>query len=646
MEQEESVQVKTLPELKLLKISNLTTFPQDLLIQPLTGINVLFGGNYSGKTTVVNAIKFGIFGLTLDRADEDLSARYFASRIKEHERKSLDIIASFMLNGKLVTIKRTLFSSGPQRLDVQVVDPNVTPGAVVGSFSTSRDYLRSLCEMMGLENLKDVEFVLNLLLADEDRNTILWHQDCEKMILKLLTPEQEYAQLNWLERETEKKKAEISKVSRTVQDLSDRLDQEQTVARFFVSGSDKLRLDRAEETVQKIRTLRSRRDEIERGSQDLRRRMTDALEEKSKQLDDLSKLQSEKEATLSRIDALKLEKYKAIMYSDDPEGVHIIKHLVHEKRCPYCDSDLSATISERETRRLCIFCGHEIGAPKARGIDEVNQEIAEEEQNAQKIKDSTTQLASQMVDVNTKIKGLEEQIRSAQSSEAEVRQQLEALKDSEEVENQLKVVDRELQSARLRINEHTQEYERLNATLDKLKDELEETQGLYTKGREIARNKMREAFGRISVRFSQFVREATNGEIDAELSFDMLPSLKGRKVYAAEDISQFERIVMDIGFRIAVVSWLAENSRLRPFLVLETPDETTDESYLQHLARALVNFTKDMSILITSSNTLFMKSLLESYDSSERKKRLLDLSASGTLTQKSYYFPLITEWIG
>jgi DNA repair exonuclease SbcCD ATPase subunit len=646
MAEEGSVRVKTLPELKSLKISNLTTFQHDLDLHPLVGINVVFGGNYSGKTTIVNAVKFGLFGLTLNRTDEEVSARYFASRIKERERRSLNIITSFILGKRLVTARRTLYSSGSGDLDVQVVDPTATPaGGVVGSYSTSHDYQRALCEMMGLESNKEVEFVLNLLLADEDRHTILWHEDCERMVLKLLVPEQEYAQLDWLEREIEKKRAEISTVTTTAQAVSKRLEQEETVARFLESGSEKMKLGRSDETVKKITSLRSQRDALTEQLQKSHREMARALDSKSSELSELAKLQSDRDTVLAKIDSIRVEKYKAILRSDDPEGIHIVKHLIHEKSCPFCEADLSAIITERETRRLCIFCGHEIGAPRILGIEDLNKTIEEEEKHEQKMKQSILQAMSEISEIDATTRKIEAETHSAQEKENEVLNELEQLKVSEDMEHQTKVVERELQSVREKIKEDTSEYERLNRSLDKLRTELIETQQLHEKGRDIARNKMTEVFGKVSAKFAQFVGAATNGELEAELSPDMLPSLKGRKIFAVDDVSQFERMVLDTGFRLAVTSCLAESADLKPLIVFETPDDIADESYLRHLAKALVAFGKDMSILVTSSNTAFMKALLEDYDSAARKQRLLDLSVSGTMTQKSYYFPLITEWI-
>src|SRR5438132_2427801 len=151
------IEEKALPELRFLKVENLTTFPMNLQMHPLPGINVIFGGNYSGKTTIVNSVKFGLFGLTLHRDEEETSARYFGSRIRESERKSMDITSTFSLNRLVVTVKRKLFASGPQSIDVQIVDPDAAPGGgIVESHNTSRDYLASFTRMMGLDSREEI----------------------------------------------------------------------------------------------------------------------------------------------------------------------------------------------------------------------------------------------------------------------------------------------------------------------------------------------------------------------------------------------------------------------------------------------------------------------------------------------------------
>jgi DNA repair exonuclease SbcCD ATPase subunit len=100
------------------------TFPHDLHLRPLQGVNVIFGGNFSGKTTIINAIRYGLLGLTLNRESEQVSARYFASRIKESERSSLDINATCLLGQYHLYINRRLFASGSSEIDATLTQEN------------------------------------------------------------------------------------------------------------------------------------------------------------------------------------------------------------------------------------------------------------------------------------------------------------------------------------------------------------------------------------------------------------------------------------------------------------------------------------------------------------------------------------------
>ena len=106
-----------LPYFSSLKITNMTTFPQDLRISFDEGINVIFGGNHSGKTTIVNSIKYGIFGLSWNQAVEGVEKRYFSQRIKEINKKSLEISAVYNLGSKTTTVNRTVFSSGTAEIE-------------------------------------------------------------------------------------------------------------------------------------------------------------------------------------------------------------------------------------------------------------------------------------------------------------------------------------------------------------------------------------------------------------------------------------------------------------------------------------------------------------------------------------------------
>jgi len=641
------VQGISLPNLQALKISNLTTFPMDVGLKPIPGINVILGGNYTGKTTIVNAIKFGVFGLTVNRTDEELSARYFTSRIKEQERKSLGILVSCMIAERLVTARRTLFSSGSPRLEVQVVNPHATPpGAVERSFSTSREYLTCLCEMMGLDGLDDVEFVLTLLLADEDRHTVLWREDCSRRILKLLTPPVEYSQLRWLERETAKKKQELNSTTKAMQALAVRLDQERDVIRFLTSGLEALSKLSDKDTAQTLASLRTAKDDLDREISSLQLQVSNVLTEKSTKLTDLSVTQSRLQDTLAGIDKLRVEKYASILHSDEPQGIHMLKHLVHERRCPYCDSDLSEVLQERENRRVCMLCGNEITTSKAKGVRELDAAIAAEERNETNLKDSILKLTTDLQTKDADLNQYQSRLDALRKQERETIDRLSQAKHLLEAEQEKQVLNRQLQSVKKRLEEYGEQYNALKKATEDSRHEIEEIEILQEKGREIVRNKIKAIFDKVAAQFRSFVLTATNGELQVELSPDIVPSIRGRKIYSPDEASQFERGLMDIALRIALVSVITELSGTNAFMVVENPDDLADESYLQYLAKAFADTSRNVSILVTTSNLEFTKSMLNHYEPEQRRNRLTNLSLSGTSTQKSYYDPLLTDWVG
>jgi hypothetical protein len=639
-----------LPNLQTLRISNLTTFSTDKVLNLIPGINVILGGNYTGKTTIVNAIKFGIFGLTVNRTDEELSARYFTSRIKEQERRSLGIFVSCMIAQRLVTARRTLFSSGSPRLEVQVVNPQVNPhatppGAIERSFSTSKEYLSCLCEMMGLDDLDDVEFVLTLLLADEDRHTVLWREDCSRKILKLLTPPEEYSQLKWLERETAKKKQELNNATKTMQALGARLDQERDVVRFLTSRLDAISKQSDEDRLQTLASLRSAKDDLNQQIESLQHRVSGFLTEKSAALTDLSLAQSRLQDTLVRIDHLRSEEYRSIMQSDDPQGVHMLKHLIHEGRCPYCDSDLSEVLGDRENRRVCPLCGNEITTSKARGVGELEIGIAAEQRNETSLRASILKLTTDLQTKDTDLHQCESRLDALRTQERETIDRLSQVKDLEEAEQEKLVLDRQLQSVKQRLEEYVGQYNALKKGTEDAGHEIEEIRILQEKGREAVKSEIKTIFDKVVAKFRSFVLTATNGELQVELSPDMVPSIRGRKIYSPDDASQFERGLMDIALRTALVSVIAELSEANTFMVVENPDDLADESYIKYLAKAFADTSKNVSILVTTSNLEFTKSMLDHHEPEQRRNRLTDLSLSGTSTQKSYYAPLLTDWI-
>ena len=151
----------------------------------------------------------------------------------------------------------------------------------------------------------------------------------------------------------------------------------------------------------------------------------------------------------------------------------------------------------------------------------------------------------------------------------------------------------------------------------------------------------------VKQRFSNFFNTATNGEKDATLSEELVPILNGRQIFDPAVVSQSEKVLMDYAFRIALLSVCAESSNIVDSIVLETPDEVIDGSYLPSFAQALRSFSTNLSIIITTFSTEMLDLLIQGYDIKGKDKFRLTslLSPEGTLTQMKYFEPKLFKYL-
>jgi len=219
------------------------------------------------------------------------------------------------------------------------------------------------------------------------------------------------------------------------------------------------------------------------------------------------------------------------------------------------------------------------------------------------------------------------------------------LKGIEEDLHRKKVMSRELEEMREQINDNKKLIIETDENIKAVTTEIDKINQLYDETKVAIRTEIDLVLTEVRDRFSSFIDLATNGEVSGDLSPDFIPILNGRTIFYPEFASQFERTIMDYAFRIALLSVFAEKTKTSPSLVIETPDEVTDESYISYIAKAILNFSSNLSIIITTFNTEIMKQLLSKYKPRDRKKRLLNLVSKGTLTQRKFYQIPLSEYL-
>lgn len=636
-----------LPHITSLDVKNMITFPHDLHLRPLRGVNVIFGGNFSGKTTLINAIRYGLFGLTLNRESEPVSARYFTSRIKESERSSLDINTICLLGKSRLSVNRRLFASGSSEIEATLTqetgDKTISP---FKSVKTSTECLSLLTEKMNLRGNDEIKLITNLMFSDEERHTVLWSQGCEDLVLKLLVSPEEFSELHWAESELDKAKKEVDalkgEIAKTQQNKSDG----EKIASHLKASLSQLAESKTEESVKAYDSLSTEIQKLRSDRSSLDSDFRSHLQENGKFLEELKGNDTEMLTTRGRKDKLEIERLRIFLTPEEPHAGIFMTHLLKEKKCPYCLADVSAQVQQRQDAKLCMFCGNVISIVPVRELTSISSEIEQLTRRLDEITENRKLLEQQLVESEEQISKIETDRQRLVLQETDLETRLEKMKDVEHLRQRRSTISQELRDVQDGLDSTMNLLKMTEKKYEAAQSEQEQLAQLLQSTKEGMKRTIDKSLHEVQQSFSKFIGLARNGEVKAELSDDLTPSIDGRRVFDAQDISSSERMLMDYAFRFAVLDAYARRTSTVPLMVVETPEEAVDESYSTYLAGTMVEYSKHMLLITTTKSASFMKELLEPCELHERKKRLIDLVSTGTTTQTRYYQPTLVSLFG
>jgi len=331
----------------------MTTFPQDLHIRFKKGINVIFGGNYSGKTTIINSLRYGTFGLSWGHTTENLEKRYFASRVREIGRKSLDINIVFHIKPMTINVHRTVFSSGSAEIEA-----NVSKGSSkslllsVKGIKREKQYRNALSKYMGLLNEEQLKFIPSLIFADEDRQPILWKKGLEYFVISLLTSSENITKLQWIKSQTTKAGKDLDRLQQDKERITRRKLENERNQKFLLDSLKKIKYIETDKYVKEYKKLNIGLKKCKEKFTQINNLLQAKLIERS---DLLLQLSDNQKAILDlkvKSEQLEVDLLKAILNPSNPQELHFIRHLYYEKRCPFCWTDLSEDIDLRKKNKF------------------------------------------------------------------------------------------------------------------------------------------------------------------------------------------------------------------------------------------------------------------------------------------------------
>lgn len=623
----------------------MTTFPQDLRIQFNHDIHVIFGGSHSGKTTIVNCLKYGIFGLSSSNLPEGFEKRYFVSRIKEIDRKSLDINAVFSINQKNVSTNRKVFSSATTEINCIITDRTELFSSAPQSIEREKEYYEQLkSELLGNLSNEEKDFISELMFADEDRKPILWDKNLQNYVYRLLSSSERRNALREVEKQLSEAENSFNKLRQNLNLKQGKNADNKRYLSFLeeqLSHLEDVKLDKLEEelTVLKGNLDKCRKTVMETNEtleKELinRRNFSNESRNTENKLSDLSK----------RFETLKGDYYGAFFKEATADVYHVGKYVYHKGQCPICFADIASEVKGNLNNKKCPLCGK--NDLKSMGsmteIEETMDKVEKEIEDTEVLQKSNKE---KMVLTQQQIDRLNTILSEQHGLEASILLKLNNLQAKDEELHSRHMLKNQVQQRSQALTLEEQEIRKCMQEVESANLELHRLNELKSDRHKEVHSEAIKLFSNIRQTFISFVDLATNSELKADLSPELIPQLNGRTLFNP-DISQFERTILDYAFRVALLSMLAKKTNTKPSLVLETPDEVADESYIPYIATAIKTFSKDISIIITTYNSDLTTLLLKEYQKNERSRHFTDLVSKGTLTQRKYYEPNIVDFSG
>ncbi|AEV29061.1 hypothetical protein SpiGrapes_1247 [Sphaerochaeta pleomorpha str. Grapes] len=194
-----------------MQITNFTLYKQDINYDFVKGINLIIGGNGTGKTTFINILKFALIGLyksefiirtyktaKIERRDH-YPYDYFSSRMRKDKVCSdAKVLLEFAVGDTIFTIVRNLSSITLEKVmirrngDITTLDGKIIDQKQYDKLINNDERIGTLqyqyeqilvaeTELSSFEDL--ILFVNDLLMFDERRKTVLWNSHFQTMLL-------------------------------------------------------------------------------------------------------------------------------------------------------------------------------------------------------------------------------------------------------------------------------------------------------------------------------------------------------------------------------------------------------------------------------------------------------------------------------
>lgn len=595
-------------------------FNTDVHASVKTGPCLILGGNGLGKTTLMQAIVYGLTGGVTEEIEEDKRQRwghaYFRSRLGSESGKTALVEVTFQLAKEQISVRRGLTGS-----QVVGVRSRSTGQKWVDSDNAHLLYEELLREHGGYNAISDFAFVVTrLLYLPENRRLLAWDTDAQTRVLMLVNRDVS------IEHDFRERRKELKLMDSRKRHIHVQLGH----ANEALSSLDE---EATEETDEQDETP------VNAEGSDLLQlldRLADATKARIEAADSLSEIDHTISAVSSEVESLHLaiEEVEGklvfnLLDRAERERSLALHKLLESAICPSCGTrqrDLQATAKEYYQAHKCCLCGSEqpqITNPElaemrsrladrmtALSANEQAYSVLEQRLNILRKTESDLQFRVNRIRFQQPVLNIPDQSLSVTTRQDLLRRKRKLEADEAELALQIRELQAELEA----------EYEGfLAAVSDRLK-------------------RLRSSYEQYASEFLGITCTLTSTDASDRLLglTAFVPQFGGSTRPTPESCSEAQRFFLDIAFRMALVDLASELGGAPSCFICETPENALDVSYIDNVVQMFKRFMARRHVLIFSANLQdagIAEKIMGTVAKSERASRVINLLQYGQLTE-------------
>ncbi len=630
-----------LPKIIFIEVKNWKLMTSDFQFKMgLKGVYAIIGGNTQGKTTIVNAIVCGLIGKS---ALPDGNVNYFKERLEVSKEKPPIIQLTYLLGKFQLNIVRNL-------VDQSIIEFSLKEEDSIPITERPKSYQKLVVQHSHLATFEQFELlVLNFLYFPEKANNLHWNYEIQDRILRFLFQNPQFDKNLEIKRDEKLKleskirnmRYQLSKIKGSVSDLKNAIEDINIEISNDINENElpDLLTKRAKLIIQEtdLRKEFSKKEKlIESIALDVRR--------KSRKLLDLEK----------RIANTEEKSFAQIFRKIPPLTTYIIDQSSKDIciGCGETRDGFGEKVLKLTKDGKCIVCKEELlefrettSEEEFSQLENLQEEYKREVLTLNPSQMKLRKLKTEKDDTNKKIQKLRDEISEITIKVEGIR--IEGLKkhkgkmDIESIASNFTAIsqlNKQINKSENEINDLVEQRNELNSEIQNLLEkDKKDKKNLLTEFMEFYRQVGSDFLGRkVKLEWYSIPKSKSKAKRAHQV---LIPSFSEKNRSTSEEVSETEGIILDIAFRVAITEFWTKKTENNATLILETPDNSLDPSYVSRIAQMFIKYTNTgNSLLITSNlvNPQVLKEVFEAQDPNAYILNLLDYGKKTKVQQDEY----------